>query len=96
MDQAGRGLGAAVSMRLCNLGATLTFTRICRHDRAKTYRENRPRTHRDAGHPASGQGHQTRAQVLSAGEEERNRDVAAGMSVVEIANKAYFRKVGEK
>lgn len=27
---------------------------------------------------------------------ERNRDVAAGMSVVEVANKAYFRKVGHK
>jgi len=37
-----------------------------------------------------------RAQALSAGEEERNRDVAAGMSVVELANKAYFRKVGDK
>jgi regulator of RNase E activity RraA len=36
----------------------------------------------------------TRAQALSAGEEERNRDVAAGMSVVEVANKAYFRKIG--
>jgi len=36
-----------------------------------------------------------RAQALSAGEEERNRDVAAGMSVVEIANKAYFNRVGE-
>lgn len=35
-----------------------------------------------------------RAQHLSAGEEERNRDVAAGLGVVEIANKAYFRKVG--
>jgi len=35
-----------------------------------------------------------RAQALSAGEEERNRDVAAGLGVVEIANKAYFRKVG--
>jgi 4-hydroxy-4-methyl-2-oxoglutarate aldolase len=35
-----------------------------------------------------------RAQALSAGEEERNRDVAAGMSVVEIANKAYFKKIG--
>lgn len=34
-----------------------------------------------------------RAQALSAGEEERNRDVAAGMSVVEVANKAYFRKI---
>lgn len=37
-----------------------------------------------------------RAQALSAGEEQRNRDVAAGMSVVEVANKAYFRKVGDK
>ncbi len=34
-----------------------------------------------------------RAQALSAGEDERNRDVAAGMSVVEIANKAYFKKI---
>jgi len=37
-----------------------------------------------------------RAQALSAGEEERNRDVAAGLSVVEIANKAYFRKIGDR
>lgn len=37
-----------------------------------------------------------RAQALSAGEEERNRDVAAGLSVAEIANKAYFRKIGGK
>jgi regulator of RNase E activity RraA len=36
----------------------------------------------------------TRAQALSAGEEERNRDVAAGMSVVDVANKAYFKKIG--
>lgn len=35
-----------------------------------------------------------RAQALSAGEEARNRDVAAGLSVVEIANKAYFSKIG--
>lgn len=35
-----------------------------------------------------------RAQALSAGEEERNRDVAAGMSVVEVANKACFKKIG--
>ena len=35
-----------------------------------------------------------RARALSAGEEERNRDVAAGLSVVELANKAYFRKIG--
>lgn len=35
-----------------------------------------------------------RAQALSAGKEERNRDVAAGMCVVEVANKAYFRKIG--
>jgi regulator of RNase E activity RraA len=34
-----------------------------------------------------------RAQHLSAGEEERNRDVAAGVSVVEIANRPYFRKI---
>ncbi len=27
---------------------------------------------------------------------ERNRDVAAGMSVVEVASKTYFRKVGHK
>jgi 4-hydroxy-4-methyl-2-oxoglutarate aldolase len=37
-----------------------------------------------------------RARVLSAGEEERNRDVAAGLSVIEIANKPYFRKIGGK
>lgn len=37
-----------------------------------------------------------RAQALSAGEEERNRDVAAGLSVTEIANKAYFRKIGDQ
>ncbi len=37
-----------------------------------------------------------RAQALSAGEEERNRDVAAGMSVVDVANKAYFRKIDNK
>ena len=37
-----------------------------------------------------------RAQALSAGEDERNRDVAAGMSVVEVANKAYFRKIGDR
>lgn len=35
-----------------------------------------------------------RAQALSAGEEARNRDVAAGRSVVEIANKPYFSKIG--
>jgi 4-hydroxy-4-methyl-2-oxoglutarate aldolase len=34
-----------------------------------------------------------RAQVLSSGEEQRNRDVAAGMNVVEVANKAYFRSI---
>lgn len=34
-----------------------------------------------------------RAQALSAGEEERNRDVDAGMSVVDVANKAYFKKI---
>lgn len=34
-----------------------------------------------------------RARVLSAGEEARNRDVAAGVSVVEIANRPYFKKV---
>lgn len=34
-----------------------------------------------------------RAKALSAGEEERNRDVAAGMSVAEVANKAYFKKI---
>ena len=33
-----------------------------------------------------------RAQVLSTGEEARNRDVAAGVSVVEIANRPYFKK----
>jgi hypothetical protein len=35
-----------------------------------------------------------RAPALSAGEEERNRDVAAGMNVVEVANKTYFKKIG--
>lgn len=35
-----------------------------------------------------------RAQALSAGEEARNRDVAAGLPVVEIANKPYFSKIG--
>jgi 4-hydroxy-4-methyl-2-oxoglutarate aldolase len=34
-----------------------------------------------------------RAQVLSAAEDERNRDVQAGMSVVEVANKPYFKKL---
>lgn len=37
-----------------------------------------------------------RAQALSAAEDERARDVAAGMSIPEVANKAYFRKVGGK
>jgi regulator of RNase E activity RraA len=32
-----------------------------------------------------------RARELSAGEEARNRDVAAGMSIVEVANKSYFK-----
>jgi 4-hydroxy-4-methyl-2-oxoglutarate aldolase len=36
-----------------------------------------------------------RARALSAGEDERNRDVAAGMSIPEVANKAYFRKAQE-
>ena len=35
----------------------------------------------------------TRAQALSTGEDERNRDVAAGVSIVEIANRPYFRKL---
>jgi len=35
-----------------------------------------------------------RARALSAGEDERNRDVEAGLSVAEIAAKAYFRKIG--
>ena len=34
-----------------------------------------------------------RAQVLSTGEEARNRDVAAGVSVVEIASRPYFKKL---
>ena len=37
-----------------------------------------------------------RAQALSAAEDERARDVAAGMSIPEVANKAYFRKIGAK
>lgn len=37
-----------------------------------------------------------RSRELSAGEEARNRDVAAGLSVVEIANKPYFRKIGDR
>lgn len=32
-----------------------------------------------------------RARELSAGEEARNRDVAAGMSLVEVVNKSYFK-----
>jgi hypothetical protein len=32
--------------------------------------------------------------VLSAGEEARSRDMAAGLSVVEIANRPYFWKIG--
>ena len=36
-----------------------------------------------------------RARALSAGEDERNRDVDAGLSVAEIATKAYFRKIGK-
>jgi regulator of RNase E activity RraA len=35
----------------------------------------------------------TRARTLSAGEEERNRDVAAGMSIPDVAGKAYFKPV---
>jgi len=35
-----------------------------------------------------------RASALSAGEDERSRDVAAGLSIPEIANKPYFRKIG--
>jgi regulator of RNase E activity RraA len=34
-----------------------------------------------------------RARTLSAGEDERNRDVEAGMSVAEIAGRPYFRKI---
>lgn len=34
-----------------------------------------------------------RACALSAGEEARNRDVAAGLSIPEVANKAYFTKL---
>jgi regulator of RNase E activity RraA len=34
------------------------------------------------------------ARVLSAGEEARSRDMAAGLSVVEIANRPYFWKIG--
>jgi 4-hydroxy-4-methyl-2-oxoglutarate aldolase len=34
-----------------------------------------------------------RARALSAGEDERNRDVEAGLSVADIANKPYFRKI---
>lgn len=37
-----------------------------------------------------------RAQTLSAGEDARNRDVEAGVSVVEIANRPYFRKLDAK
>lgn len=37
-----------------------------------------------------------RARALSAAEDERNRDVAAGMSIPEVANKPYFKKVGGK
>ena len=37
-----------------------------------------------------------RARALSAGEEARNRDVAAGVSIVDIANRAYFKKIGGK
>jgi hypothetical protein len=33
-----------------------------------------------------------RAQALSAGEQARNRDVAAGLSIPEVARKAYVRK----
>ncbi len=35
-------------------------------------------------------------QALPGGGDERNRDVAAGMSVVEVANKAYFRRIGDR
>jgi 4-hydroxy-4-methyl-2-oxoglutarate aldolase len=35
-----------------------------------------------------------RASALSAGEDERSRDVAAGLGIPEIANKPYFRKIG--
>jgi regulator of RNase E activity RraA len=34
-----------------------------------------------------------RAQALSAAEDERNKDVSAGMSIVEVANKPYFKKI---
>lgn len=36
-----------------------------------------------------------RAQALSEGEDQRNRDVAAGLSIPEVANKAYFRKIAK-
>lgn len=35
-----------------------------------------------------------RARELSAGEEQRNRDVAAGMSLVDVVNKSYFKLLG--
>jgi regulator of RNase E activity RraA len=34
-----------------------------------------------------------RARELSEGEDQRNRDVAAGLSIPEVAGKAYFRRV---
>jgi regulator of RNase E activity RraA len=37
-----------------------------------------------------------RARALSSGEEARNRDVAAGLSISEVANKAYFTKLTTK
>lgn len=36
-----------------------------------------------------------RAQALSEGEDQRNRDVAAGLSIPEIANKPYFKKIAK-
>jgi regulator of RNase E activity RraA len=38
----------------------------------------------------------TRAQELSRGEDERSRDVAGGMSIVDVANKPYFRPRGPR
>lgn len=35
-----------------------------------------------------------RAQHLSAGEDQRNHDVAAGLGIVEVATKSYFKPVG--
>jgi regulator of RNase E activity RraA len=37
-----------------------------------------------------------RARALSQAEDARNRDVASGMSIPEVANKPYFSKIGGK